>query len=382
MVARTEILIHNTTYDASGAVHYHYGQFPPATLDYAQLIGPLADTVADLARFDAMLRQLQNSELLLAPLRARDAVISSRMEGTISTVEEVLRLEADADQDGHSPGARNDTLEVALYARALRMVERQIADGHDISESLIRTAHRILLAAGRGADKRPGDYKAQQNYIGEKARRRIDFVPASPEALGPAMDALVAYMRNGRVQPVLRTAIAHAEFEALHPFEDGNGRIGRMLIPLLLWRGGALSAPHFFVSDYFETNKPEYIARLRAVSQSGDWTGWCMFFLGALRAQARDNIAVVGRIDNLYQTTRTRLRDLLRSRSTVEALNYMFAHPVFRNNRFTREAGIPKPTANNFTRTMVEHGILRTVIPPAGRAPGLYAFGELLEILS
>jgi len=381
MISKSEVIIHNTTYDCSHAVGYHLGTFPPKNLDLTTLLIPLTDTVTALTRFDTMLRSLQNSELLLAPLRARDAVVSSRMEGTISTLEEVLRLEANVDDPDASPVGRNDTIEVALYARALKQAERQMAEGYPLSEHLIRTAHKTLLSYGRGAEKRPGQFKTEQNYIGDRRRKRIDFIPIAPDQLGPAMETLVRFMQDGSLQPILRTALAHAEFEALHPFEDGNGRVGRMLITLMLWQSGVLSAPHFFVSDYFERNKDEYIERLRAVSDSGDWTGWCQFFLAALQSQASENIDIVGRIQALYEEMRERLRDLLRSRWSGDVLNYVFANPIFRNSRFTRDSGIPKPTANGFTNRLVDAGILSVLVPPAGRAPGLYSFPALLDIV-
>ena len=381
MISRTDILIHNTVYDASGAVYYHQGGFPPASLDLQRLLTPLSDTLVALTRYDVMLRGLPNSELLLAPLRARDAVVSSRMEGTISTLEEVLLLEAGSEDQGETPDGRNDAVEVALYARALRQAERQMSDGYPLSEHMIRGAHRTLLSYGRGAEKHPGDYKTEQNYVGDKRWRRIEFVPISPVQLPPAMMTLIDYIQNDPTHPLLRTAIAHAEFEALHPFEDGNGRLGRMIITLMLWKTGILSAPHFFVSDYFERNKDEYIERLRAVSQHSDWTAWCEFFLRALQSQAAENTDVVGRIQALFHEMRQRLRDTLRSRWTMEALTYIFANPIFRNNRFTREAGIPKPSANNITNALLKEGVIRTLVPPAGRAPGTYAFPALLEIL-
>jgi Fic family protein len=380
MNSKSEIIIHNTTYDCTHAVSYHLGAFPPENLDLAALLFPLTETVTALTRLDMLLRSLPNSELLLAPLRARDAVVSSRMEGTISTLEEVLRLEADDDPNA-SPVGRNDTIEVALYARALRQAERQMAEGYPLSEHLIRTAHRTLLSYGRGAEKRPGQYKVEQNYIGDRRRKRIDFIPIAPGQLGPAMETLVDFMHDSAMQPILRTALAHAEFEALHPFEDGNGRVGRMLITLMLWQSGVLSAPHFFVSDYFERNKDEYIERLREVSASKDWTGWCRFFLEALQSQASENIDIVGRIRSLYEEMRERLRDLLRSRWSGDVLNYIFANPIFRNSRFTRDSGIPKPTANGFTNRLVEAGVLSVLVPPSGRAPGLYSFPALLEIV-
>ncbi|MEM7642924.1 MAG: Fic/DOC family N-terminal domain-containing protein [Pseudomonadota bacterium] len=381
MTRKTEIFVHNQVYDASDAVSYHTGRFPPRDLDLSRIIEPQTNAAIALTRYDTLLQTLPNSELLLAPLRARDAVVSSRMEGTISTLEEVLRLEADADDAQTPEDRRDETVEVALYARALRQAERQMSDGYPISAHLVRTAHRTLLGYGRGADKRPGDFKTEQNYVGDRRQRRIDFIPISPDHLGPGIDALIDFIRHGGGLPLMRTAIAHAEFEALHPFDDGNGRLGRMLITLMLWDTGVLSAPHFFVSDYFERNKDLYVDRLRAVSAEDDWTGWCAFFLTALTAQAEANIDVVGRIRAHYDEMQIRFRDVLGSKWSTDALTYIFAHPIFRNSRFKRNAGIPAGTANGFTNRLVEAGILSVLIPPAGRAPGLYAFPSLLDIV-
>ena len=381
MADGTIITIRGVAYDCADAVRYHHGLFPPPQPNLGRLLEPITQALIELTRYDTMLRDMLNSDILLAPLRAREAVVSSRMEGTISTLEEVLRLEADADEAGLAKGARDETVEVALYARALRQAERALAEGYPMSEHLIRTAHRTLLSHGRGAEARPGDYKAEQNYIGDRRRRRIEFVPIAPAHLPSGMEALVRFIGDGAVQPLLRTAIAHAEFEALHPFEDGNGRLGRMLITLMLWRSGILSAPRFFVSDYFERNKEEYIERLRAVSAMGAWTDWCAFFLEALRSQAAENIDVVGRIKAHHAEMRERFRDLLRSRWSADAADYIFANPIFRGNRFARGASIPRHSAYAFTSRLVDEGLLRIVIPPAGRSPGLYAFPSLLDIV-
>jgi len=383
---RTHVTIHNTRYEATDAVSYHQDAFPPSQLDLAQLIGPQTDAAMALVKYDTELRQLPRSELLLAPLRARDAVVSSRMEGTISTLEEVLRLEADADEEGLPNTAREADLEVALYARALRQAETALREGYKFSNHVVKNAHRTLLYTGRGARNRPGDYKRQQNYIGERRAQRIDYIPVAPEGLQSGMDKLFAFANMERqedgILPLLRVAMVHAEFEALHPFEDGNGRLGRMLIPLMLWKQGLLSAPHFFVSDYFESHKDEYVERLRMVSKNGEWSAWCAFFCTALCVQAKANLQTIGQIKAHYEDMRERFRDLLRSRWSTDALDYIFANPIFRNNRFKRNSGIPPQTANSFTNKLVEAGLLRVLIPPAGQAPGMYAFSSLLEIVA
>lgn len=375
------IQIGNATYDATKAADYHYGGFPPRDIDLNEILFPLTNALQQLTRYDEKLGQMQNSELLLAPLRQRDAVVSSRMEGTISTLDDVLRVEANAPDPATQIGP-NTALEVALYARALMQSEQMMARGYAMLEHVIRSAHETLLSFGRGASKNPGKYKQEQNYIGDESQRLVYFIPASPEHLPHGMAALIDYLANAETHPLIKIATAHAEFEALHPFDDGNGRVGRMIIPLLLWEHGLLSAPHFFVSDYFERNKNEYIERLRAVSLSDSWTSWTKFFLVGLAAQADRNIRKLNEIQSLYAEMRERFRETLRSQYFQVALDYVFANPYFWNNRFTSEADGPKTTLANFTPRLVEAGLLRVTIPPSGRASGLYAFQPLLDVLN
>lgn len=367
----------------SEAVAYHEGKFPPKHLDYERILPALEDAAASLARYDEKLKGMINSSLLLSPLRRQDAVSSSRMENTFSTIEEVYRLEAAEDGDGADPykEARNDDVETYLYSRAMRMAEESLREGHPLSEHLIRSIHQVLLSFGRGARKNPGSYKSEQNYIGDERSRVIRYVPISPEHLGPAMTSLMDFVHAPSPRPLLRTAIAHVEFEALHPFEDGNGRIGRMLITLMLWRLGLLSQPHFFVSGYFETHKDEYVERMREVSAADDWTGWIVFFLTALHEQARTNIATAETIQSLYLVWRERLRDLLNSQYFDLTLDFLFASPVFRNDRFVERSGIPVHSARGLSRRLVEAGLLRSVAPSSGRRAAFYAFDPLLDAL-
>ena len=370
-------------YDLSDAVSYHLGAFPPTALDYEALLGPLEEAAASLARYDAKMTSMVNSELFLAPLRRQDAVSSSRMEGTISTIEEVYRLEAEEDAGGSDPykEARNDDIETFLYSRALRNAQRALAEGMPLGEHLIRAAHQQLLYIGRGAQKRPGSYKLEQNYIGDDRRGKIYYIPIAPEQLAPAMETLVQFMNNSTMRPLLRTAMTHVEFEALHPFEDGNGRVGRMLITLMLWKLGIISQPNFFVSGYFEENKSEYIERMRAVSERGEWTEWAIFFLKAMHEQASVNIRTADAIFSLYNEMRERFREVLNSQFHDQALDFVFASPVFRNDRFVAKSGMPPSSARSLSRRLVEAGLLRTIEAASGRRAALYAFTPLLDIL-
>lgn len=371
------------TYDLAGAVRYHDGAFPPKALDYERLLGPLEEAAASLARYDAKISSMVNGELFLAPLRRQDAVTSSRMEGTISTIEDLYRLEAEEDAGSADlyRDARHDDIETYLYSRALRSAQDALAEGMPLGEHLIRSAHQQLLSVGRGATKRPGSYKIDQNYIGDERRGKIYYAPISPEQLQPAMAALVQFINASSTRPLIRTALAHVEFEALHPFEDGNGRIGRMLITLMLWRLGVLSQPNFFVSGYFETHKDEYIERMRAVSSEGDWTGWVIFFLQAMHEQATVNIQTADAIFKLHMEMRERFREVLNSQFHDQALDFVFASPVFRNDRFVERSGIPATSARLLSRRLVEVGLLRTLQPSAGRRAALYAFDPLLDLL-
>lgn len=366
------------------AVPYHYNAFPPKKLDLELLLEPITAVTASLSRYDEMLRMMVNSEVLLGPLRRQEAVVSSRMEGTISTLDEVLQLEADEDSEAPDAqrNARNETIEVLLYSRALKTAQEKLSEGAPFSDWLVRGAHQLLLAFGRGADKKPGQYKTEQNYVGAKGRETmVSFIPISPEKLQTGMDSLFHYIRQDRPIPILRTAIAHIEFEALHPFEDGNGRVGRMLIPLMLWQFRLISQPHFFVSGYFEDNKEEYITLMRRVSSHGEWSAWCHFFLTALDAQAQKNMQVAGTIKELYARMREQFRAELASQWTNHALDFIFANPVFRNNRFTTASGIPAPTAHKFTNRLVGAGLLKELQPASGRRAALYSFEPLLEVI-
>lgn len=376
-------MVSHPNLDFSEAVGYHYDRFPPDKIDANRLIMPLASAAAALARYDQMLKGMHNSEILLAPLRSQEAVVSSRMEGTVSTLDEVLRYEADQEENTTGAGShyRDEAIEVFLYSRALNAAQRSIEQGAPLSSFLIKSAHRVLLGFGRGASLSPGDFKTEQNYLADRTRRKVLFVPMRPEQLQDGMDRLFAFIGSDDWQILIKTALAHLEFEALHPFKDGNGRIGRMLITLMLWKYGAISAPHFYISGYFEDRRDEYIERMREVSKSGAWTEWTVFFLEALEAQAQKNLATAEHIRDLYEELKREFPQILSSQWSMAALDFLFSRPVFRNNVFTRKSGIPEATAHRFARILLEKNFLRTLEAASGRRPALYSFEPLLRIV-
>ena len=369
--------------DTSKAVFYHDGDFPPQTTDYALLMPSLLEATDALARYDQMLQGMHNNEIFLAPLRNQEAVLSSRMEGTFSTMDEVMQLEAEyAEQEtGRADERRHDGVETFLYQRALGTAQRQMSEGHPLSVSLLRSIHQQLLSFGRGAEKSPGAFKTEQNYIGELGSREVSYVPIAPEKLASGLESLFALIADKSRPILLRAALAHVEFEALHPFKDGNGRVGRMLITLMLWAEEAISAPHFYISRYFADRKAEYILSMREVSAAGAWDAWCVFFLTAVKEQAIHNLAVASRIRELYEQMKARFAEVLSSKWSVQALDFVFTSPVFLNNRFTSKAGIPAATAMRFTRVLLDAGLLQTVREAAGRQSAIYRFEPLMELV-
>lgn len=368
--------------DFDNAVRYHYEKFPPSKLDFGQIVNPLIKATDALARYDQMLKNMHNSEILLAPLRNQEAVISSRMEGTISTMDEILRFEADSENDTEeAKNVRSEIFETILYQRALINAQKAMNDGYPLSQHLVKTIHQQLLSFGRGAQKSPGQFKIEQNYLADKIKQKVLFVPISPEKLNDGLEKLFDYLNNSDDPILIKTALMHLEFEALHPFQDGNGRIGRMLITLLLWSTKTISEPHFYISGYMEENKDEYIDTMRNVSENNDWEKWCVFFLNAVEKQAIRNLEIAENIKNLYEEMKHIFSDTLSSKWSVNALDYIFTNPIFRNNRFTSKSGIPGPTAARFTRMLLEKELIRTLEEASGRRPALYAFEPLLKLV-
>ena len=368
-------------YDTSDMVDYHYGQFPPSNLDLAVLIEPLSRAQNAIARYDQMLLSLPNSELLLAPLRQTEAVVSSRMEGTISTVDEVMIYEAESAEDGTSPSVRGDVIEVALYSAVLRRAQASVAEGQPINEGLIKNAHRVLLSFGRGTSKSPGQYKTEQNYVGDDRKKIIYFKPINPMQLQSAMHMLLEFIDSAPMLHLFKVGVAHIEFEALHPFNDGNGRIGRLLITLLLWNYGLINKPHFYISTFFENHKAEYIDLMRRVSQDNDWTSWTAFFLRAIAEQAENNMKTAARIMALYESMKVPFRDISGSKGHIAVQDSIFENPVFKNSQLIKRSGMPKHVATRFTRLLLEGGLLRELRPASGRRGAVFMFEPLMEIV-
>jgi len=263
----------------------------------------------------------------------------------------------------------------------MREAER-LLESLPISQRLIREVHKVLLAGVRGERRAPGEYRRIPNWIGPPgcSMEEAQFVPIDAARLPAGMSAWERYAHEEVPDRLVQLAILHAEFEALHPFLDGNGRLGRMLVPLLLWQWGLIRRPMFYVSAYFEARRDAYYEALLAVSRNDDWTGWCHFFLEAIRAQAEDNLTKALGILALYEEMKRRLPEMTRSQYAVQALAWIFERPIFRSSDFVASAGIPEPTARRFLRVLRGEGVLRELVAGSGRRAAVLLFPRLLNI--
>ncbi|MCU0660789.1 MAG: Fic family protein [Myxococcota bacterium] len=364
-------------------VHYHLEKFPPATLNWEALIPLIGPATQAIARYDGTLCVIPNADVLLSPLVTREAVLSSRIEGTQATMGEVLEYEADASRGELSNTRRDDIHEVLNYRIAMRVAEEQLAS-LPLSLRVIRTVHEALLDGVRGQNKDRGEFRRLPNWIGpagctmEQAR----YVPIAADRLPSAMSDWERYLHSSEPDRLVQLAIIHAEFEALHPFLDGNGRLGRIMIPLFLWQSGLLQRPMFYISAYFEANRDAYYEHLLGVSRDGNWTDWCRFFLEAVRVQAEENQSRATAIIALYNELKLRVVELTHSAYAIPALDWIFSNPIFRSTAFIEGAHVPAPTARRILSIFKKELILQELSRSKGSRAAAYVCPRLLNLAS
>ena len=361
------------------ATHYHEGKFPPeGRIDWSAVLPLIGPTVAAVARYDGMLAVIPSPHILLSPLTTQEAVLSSKIEGTEASMGEVLEFEAG--KEATSPQRRDDIHEVLNYRHAMARAEEMLKE-LPLCQRVVREAHRVLLSGVRGEGKSPGEYRRIPNWIGQPGCtiEEATFVPISAERLPAAMDSWERYIHAEVPDRLVQLAVLHAEFESLHPFLDGNGRLGRMLVPLFLSERGLISRPMFYISAYFEARRAEYYEGLLAVSRDDEWTGWCRFFLKAVLAQAEENLAKARNILDLYERMKRRVAEVTRSRYAIRTLDWIFEHPIFNSARFSADMDIPARTARRLLAKLSDHGVLHVLHPSNGRRGTILIFPDLLN---
>lgn len=362
-------------------VEYQVGSFPPAVLDWGRLAGEIGVAQRAVGQFDALLRTIPNPDALLAPMRAREAVLSSRIEGTQTTLTELLEYEADPYEGDEHEARFADVREVRNYRVSLDHATRLLSE-LPLCNRLVRSAHEVLMQGVRGRDKDPGQFRRSQNWIGPPGSEieQASYIPCGIEYLDEALTTWEAFLHADYRDALVQLALVHAEFEAIHPFLDGNGRVGRMILPLFLFSKGLISSPHLFLSEYLESHRDEYYTRLLAVSRDKDWDGWCVFFVRAVAEQAnRDRDRAQATLDP-YHELKDAMPEMTKSPYGVRALDWVFAQPFFLSTRFVRDAGIPEGSARRVLRALKEGQVLQEIRPSRGRRSAFYGFPRLMTL--
>lgn len=360
---------------------------PIKGIDWERHVTLIGKANAALARYDGILLGMVNPQVLLSPLTTREAVLSSRIEGTQASLEEVLEYEADVGE--RAPGQEildtpqiRDIHEIINYRKAMGAAVEELAS-RPFSINTIRNLHSILLTGVRGRYKDPGEIRRIQNYIAPPGTpiERATFIPPAPPMLMDALANWEEYLYSTERDPLVQLAILKAQFELIHPFLDGNGRIGRMLVPIILYHKKILSRPMFYISAYLERNREAYYQRLLAISRDGDWNGWISFFLQALVLQSEENSVKARAILGLYNDMKTRVPEITRSQYSIQAIDVLFSSPIISSSDFAARSRIPDRTAKRIIQRLEQENILRKIREGKGNKPPAYLFPSLLDLI-
>jgi len=384
-------------HDGNPIYLFHPHPLPPdlaLTREHTILVEEASRLIGELSGFQGS-RQVKPS-LLVNLLVRREAVLSSKIEGTITTVSDLYAFEAGQMRlfnDEIEPTSENSAVrEVLNYVYALEFgLDQVLSQERHISNQLVREIHQILLRHARGGDKRPGEFRHENVSIGPPGStiHNATYVPPPPMLMIPAMEQLERYIGlSPRAFPrIVDLALIHYHFEALHPFFDGNGRVGRLLIALLMAHWGLLSQPLLYISGYLEQNRPEYYRLLQAVSEKGAWEEWVTFFINGIIGQARDTLDRIALLVELQQAARLTAQQNSRSNTILQAVDLAFESPYLNSGMLMDRCAsigleITEQTARNNLQTLVKTGFLQPVIPPFPSRSKWFAATSVLQAMS
>jgi len=320
----------------------------------------LATASTDLGRLDGVSATMPNPDLFVAMYVRREAVLSSQIEGTQSTLDDVLTFEVD-------PGADTLPLDIEVVVNYVKAMNYGLArlDSLPLSLRLIKEIHGQLLTGVRGGDKSPGEFRTTQNWIGGGDRqllRDATFIPPPPREMKSALGDLELFLHDpDRPHPLITCALAHAQFETIHPFADGNGRVGRLLITFLLCHAGVLRRPLLCLSHYLKLHRAEYYDRLTAIRFAGDWEGWLAFFLRGVSEVAREAEQTAQHIVELREKTRQEFQSRDMSANAFKLLDHLFFQPVTTVNAAKDALGVSYRYANDVIADLVASGMLEEI---------------------
>jgi Fic family protein len=363
-----------------------FSAFVPATLppspplEFSPELQRLTEAAGRaLGRLEGVSASLEPDRLLYMYVR-KEAVLSSAIEGTQSTLSDLLRFEAEG-----APGTPMDEVrEVSRYVEALQHGIGRIRSGKlPLSLRLVREIHKVLMKGGRGGVQAPGEFRRTQNWVGGSRPGNAKFVPPPPHDMLAALDNLERFLHDedGFTPPVIKAGLAHAQFETIHPFLDGNGRVGRLLVSLMLVVDGVLSQPFLYLSLYFREQRADYYDALQRVRTHGDWEGWLRFYLIGVEAVARQAADTVTALVALFDQDRSRIQTLGRSAaSALQVYDVLRRRIVVSIPGVAKEAGITWPTAKAALERLRALGIVAE--STGRRRDRLYTYTKQLEILN
>lgn len=351
---------------------------PPLILD-AKITQLLADATAAISRLAVAGAMVPSADWFLYGFVRKEAVITSQIEGTQATLEDVLNFEVTRKTD-----RPDDVQEVCNYVDALTYARKEIArrGGLPLCTRLLCEAHKRLMKGVRGANKQPGELRRSQNWIGGTRPGNARFVPPPADVVPNAMAALDGWIHaEDSLPPLVRAGLAHVQFETIHPFLDGNGRIGRLLITLLFEHWKLLPSPLLYLSLALKRHQPEYYERLSAVRTAGDWEGWIAFYLECVCEAADDGVSAAQRLFTLLTQHRQKLtRHAKATVPAIQLFEMLPAHPIITLNHAMDLLDTTKPTAAKAIDILRTAGILRETT--GKRRDRVYAYHDYLRVLT
>jgi Fic family protein len=351
---------------------------PPVSFD-GDLQRLLETAVLAVGRLDGVSTLLPDKSLFLYSYVRKEAVLSSQIEGTQSTLSDLLLFELE-----EAPGVPlDDVVEVSNYVAALDHGLARLREAFPLSNRLIREIHGVLLSRGRGSGKDPGEFRRSQNWIGGSRPGTAVFIPPPPAAVEDCMAALERFLHatDDGLPVLVRAALAHVQFETIHPFLDGNGRVGRLLITFLLCHAGALRDPLLYLSLYLKQHRQEYYSLLDGVRREGDWEAWLSFFLEGVKVTAEGAVETAHRLAALFAEDRARIEPRgRRAGSALRVHDAIKARPILSMPQICRATGLSFPAASSAIDLLVETGIARELT--GRRRNRLFVYDRYLSILN
>jgi Fic family protein len=351
----------------------------PALAFEGNLQRALEAAVLSLGRLDGVATLLPDKSLFLYAYVRKEAVLSSQIEGTQSSLSDLLLFELD-----EAPGAPlDDVVEVSNYVAALDHGLARLREGFPLSNRLIREIHAVLLSRGRGSGKDPGEFRRSQNWIGANCPGNAAFVPPPHTAVPDCMAALERFLHaeDDGLPVLVRAGLAHVQFETIHPFLDGNGRVGRLLITFLLCHSRVLGEPLLYLSLYFKQNRAAYYALLDRVRREGDWEAWVAFFLDGVRVTAEGAVSTAERLGTMFGVDRARIEPTgRRAGSVLRVHEALKARPISSMTKVCRTTGLSFPAVSSAMDLLVEMRIARELT--GKRRNRLFVYDGYLAILN